>query len=247
MARINVETTWWMDERRYKLSELFNGNKREADGLALEAWKLSQEFWGSGRRKVPLFIFKEIKNHEYLLDVDLAIIQGNTVYVRGTKSFHEWYAVSKESASKGGKSKGKDAKRNSSEFQADAKSLYSSLSSLSSSLKEPKTNMCDSDESHVFDFELIYKSYPKRLGASNKGKGIIKLKRLIKSQQNFDDALNAVTCYKKHCDDTKKTGTELVKMFSTFFDSNGDWREWVNFKSEIKRASVLDRFLGSNA
>ncbi len=111
-------------------------------------------------------------------------------------------------------------------------------------VQDIKKDMCDSVESHVSKFPLdeIYKAYPKRQGSSNKGKGMAKLKRLIASQDDFDDAMNAVMCYNKHCTDTKKVKTELVKMFSTFFDAHGDWREWINYKAE-KQKSSMDQWL----
>lgn len=101
-----------------------------------------------------------------------------------------------------------------------------------------KEYMCDSSEPHPqdkFQLEEIYKQYPKRLGASNKGKGIAKLKRIIKTDQDYQDALQAVKAYSEWCKQTGKIKTELVKMFSSFFDSNNDWREWLNVKAETKK------------
>lgn len=106
-------------------------------------------------------------------------------------------------------------------------------------ITEHNKYMCDSDESHPsdeFQFEEIYKHYPKRLGASNKGKGIARLRKIIKSNQDYQDAMQAVKAYSEWCKQTGKVKTELVKMFSSFFDANEDWREWLNVKTEIKKS-----------
>lgn len=121
MARINIEDKWWTDPRRYQLAERLK-NLRLADGLMVEVWALAQRFWGNHRAKVPLIVFQQIPDFELLFECDLAIKHGGNVYVRGTKEFHEWYASLKESASKGGKSKGNQPKRIASERQADRKS-----------------------------------------------------------------------------------------------------------------------------
>ncbi|HNC40310.1 MAG TPA: hypothetical protein PK522_00850 [Nitrosomonas sp.] len=98
--------------------------------------------------------------------------------------------------------------------------------------------MSDFEKSDAFDFEEIYKAYPRRLGDMKKGGGINKLKRLIKTQTDFDDALNAVKRYNQYCIETKKVKTELVKMFSSFFDANGDWREWITFTADKPKSSM---------
>lgn len=114
-----------------------------------------------------------------------------------------------------------------------------------------KEYMCDPNESHHasgFAFEEIYKIYPKRLGATNKGKGIAKLKRIIKTPEDFQAAMSAVKAYADWCKQTGKVKTELVKMFSSFFDANNDWREWITFKAEDKknRYAFLEKMEGLN-
>jgi hypothetical protein len=110
MARINVEEKWWTDERRYKLAEIL-GSIYEADGLALAAWKLAQEFYGRGRRRVPVLEFQKIHKYEFLFQTNLAQIVGDVVYVSGTKEHHKWYAQRVAASAKGGKSNKKEVKQ----------------------------------------------------------------------------------------------------------------------------------------
>jgi hypothetical protein len=113
-------------------------------------------------------------------------------------------------------------------------------------ITEHNKYMCDSDESHAakFAFEDIYKIYPKRLGSSNKAKGLERLKRIVKTQSDFDDAMKAVKNYSEWCKQTNKERTELVKMFSSFFDPIGSWREWITYQPEAKKNpfSFLEKY-----
>lgn len=148
MARLNIEEKWWTDPRRFSLAAAL-GDIRIADGLMIEAWKLSQSFWGNGRKKVPYYAFTQIKDHGLLFEHDLASKHGGFVYVCGTHEFHDWYASLKESSAKGGKSKGKDAKQIASESQADCKPLNSLLLPLSSSLLAPDSELLTLKENHM--------------------------------------------------------------------------------------------------
>ncbi len=154
MARINAEHAWWTDERRYMLAEKL-GNKRLADGLMLEIWKLSQEFWGNGRKKIPFCVFKEIQNYEDVLSVNLAIKVGELIYVRGTKQYHEWYASRIEQSSKGGKAKAKVLK------QTASKRLPSISSSISISSSNTNTGDEASDDvkDSIQEWKLTLESF----------------------------------------------------------------------------------------
>lgn len=118
MARVNIEESWWTDPRRFKLGEEL-GSLAMADGLVVQAWHLSQQFWGNGRKKIPMIIFQQIQNNQLLFRHKLALRQGGFVYVRGTSQFHEWYAQYKESGAKGGKSKANRLKRTPSELPSE--------------------------------------------------------------------------------------------------------------------------------
>lgn len=83
-----------------------------------------------------------------------------------------------------------------------------------------------------FDLEFIYKSYPKRLGDQRKKVGMARLKRLVKSQVDYDLAIKAVTNYYAMQQKNGKIGSEYIKQFGTFWDSYGDWVEWANIQSD---------------
>lgn len=78
-----------------------------------------------------------------------------------------------------------------------------------------------------FNLESIYQEYPRRPGSMNKGKGLARLARIVKNRADYDLAMKAVQAYKAHLVTQGKTNTEFVKMFSSFWDSQGDWKEWA--------------------
>jgi hypothetical protein len=76
-------------------------------------------------------------------------------------------------------------------------------------------------------FEEIFKTYPKRKGDQRKKTGFQKLKKIVKTGDDLELVKRAVNNYSAFCSREKKTGTEFVKQFGTFFDANGDWKEWA--------------------
>jgi hypothetical protein len=86
-----------------------------------------------------------------------------------------------------------------------------------------------------WDLEEIYRAYPKRLGDMKKKAGLARVKKLVTSRAKFDEVLRAVKTYAAYCQAQKLVGTEKVKMFASFFDSHGDWKEWAEKKTVEKK------------
>lgn len=233
MARINIEDSIYRDERFYKLAAI--EGKFKAIGLLVCAWDLAHRWYlKHPEHLVPFAEFCSEKSLMILLDVGLAEHRENGVYIKGSEQ-HCSYLKARSDAGKRG---GLKSQENLSSKRKQNQPSYSF--SFSNSISDSKKYMCDSNESHQpeFSFDDIYNAYPKRMGSMNKAKGMEKLKRLIKNKSDFDDALIAVQRYNEFCVETKKVKTELVKMFSSFFDSNGDWREWINYKKEKQKTSM---------
>lgn len=102
MARINIEECWWSDPRRSKLIRLLGGDTRTVDGLAIEAWRLAQEFWKHDRKLVPLSQFEALEGSAYLIEAGLAVIHEDAVYIRGSSQYLEWVNEEREKARLGG-------------------------------------------------------------------------------------------------------------------------------------------------
>jgi hypothetical protein len=73
---------------------------------------------------------------------------------------------------------------------------------------------------NVYDFESLYKKYPRKMG---KKKGLDKAKRLVKNNPSaFDDISKAID---RHNEDFKKSKKDLqfIQHFDTFINNYEDW------------------------
>lgn len=84
---------------------------------------------------------------------------------------------------------------------------------------EHDTHEPSAGRSPRFDFDLIYKEYPRKEG---KQKGIQICKREIKTIGDFELLFDAVKRYKAHVSNSK-TEPKYIKHFSSFMAS---WRDW---------------------
>lgn len=84
----------------------------------------------------------------------------------------------------------------------------------------------------TFDFEKIYEKYPRKLG---KKKGIDSCIAQIKTSEQYDSIISAVTLYAEHCR-KERTEPKFIKHFSTFMNS---WTDWIS--PEVGRVSLTTR------
>jgi hypothetical protein len=143
MARLNIEDCWWTDPRRSKLIKLL-GEEELADGLAIRAWRVAQEFWGRGQRLIPREIFMTIEAAPKLIQAGLAEEREDSIYVKGSSQYHDWMLEKRKAAAAGGKksaqrprdAKGrlqKTPKQKPSTSPSESKCVQASSSSSSSS------------------------------------------------------------------------------------------------------------------
>jgi hypothetical protein len=92
-----------------------------------------------------------------------------------------------------------------------------------------------SNESIVFDFEPIWKQYPRKV---NKTEGRERFERLIKSELDYQFLKKAVQnytayCAKHHIDEPG------IRHFSSFLGTEGkeSWRDWMEHGGEQKNAT----------
>ncbi len=71
------------------------------------------------------------------------------------------------------------------------------------------------------DFEALYKAYPRKLG---KAKGIAKLEKTIKTQEQYDQVRKALEKYSRHVI-TSGTEEKYVQHFSTWVNNWSDWAD----------------------
>lgn len=81
-----------------------------ADGLAINAWRIAQEFWAKGKHLVPSEIFFKLKHAQEIIDAGLADVRESFVYVRGSSEYLTWLEEKREQARIAGK-KSAEARR----------------------------------------------------------------------------------------------------------------------------------------
>jgi hypothetical protein len=259
MARINIEDCWWSDPRRSRLTILL-GSQALADGLALNAWRLAQEFWKQDRALVPKSLFDMLEGASKFIEANLAEIRGDMVYIRGSSAYLDWINECRESGQRGGKisaqrkrdEKGRllpnetqpQSKDALDETPSDSKRVQTSLS-LSVSNKENTYRANEEGEPpEKLDFEKIYSLYPRRKGNQRKAKGFEVCLKKFNTPDLYESLLGATKNYKAFCDREKKTGTEFVSQFASFV--GGIWEEWTappNAAFELKPKNPEDFFV----
>jgi hypothetical protein len=100
MARLNIEECWWSDPRRMKLIELVG--TMAADGVAINAWRVAQEFWAKCEL-VPHSIWQHVQANDKLIQANLAEEREGGIYVKGSSEYLEWVRERRRAASAGGK------------------------------------------------------------------------------------------------------------------------------------------------
>jgi hypothetical protein len=73
----------------------------------------------------------------------------------------------------------------------------------------------------IFDFESLYKKYPRKVG---KERGLKICALQIKTQKDFDDLSLAIDRYVVHLKENA-TDSKFIKHFATFM---GSWRDWLD-------------------
>lgn len=91
MARVIIEDCWWGDLRREALAK-FLGSYDRADLAMVKAWRVSQDYWKREKQLVPIETFKLIEGSEEIIRAQLADVQGEFVYVKGSAERHDWIA-----------------------------------------------------------------------------------------------------------------------------------------------------------
>ncbi len=116
-----------------------------ADGAALNAWRIAQEFWSKGEL-VPKAIWQHVQANASLIQANLAEERESGIYVSGSSEYLSWVAERRLAASAGGKQSAKKRAKapskpqpNSKQNEANGNQTQPSGSSSSSVSKETST------------------------------------------------------------------------------------------------------------
>lgn len=146
VARINVEDSIFKDIRFFELAQTLGGIDA-ALGSIVRAWIVAQGYWLTNGVGIPYTVWEKQKLRPELIEVGLAEVRGDFVYVIGSKEQFAWLNAASEKGKVGGPAAAKARVENikeskrlvSSDNDTDRLSTSSSSSSSSSSFSNSKT------------------------------------------------------------------------------------------------------------
>lgn len=243
MARVNTEERWWCEPRRMTLAFQVGGAAL-ADGVAMNAWRMAQEFWGNDRGLIPFAKFKMLEHFKALLDVGLAEQRGEFVYICGSKALFEWHAARKDAARAGGavksaaKAEAARAREAGKRAQVEDHNQAQANTSKHEQPQATTSKGCqtqasgsgsDSDSgsekenknARAEQLERVYQGFPRKEG---KARGLKIAMREIQSSADLSDLEQAIRAYREHCVRLRKE-PKFMMHFATFM---GEWRDWLD-------------------
>ncbi len=201
------------------------GNQDLAIGQSLRFLKLAQEKYKNGK----LITEEEFIRYgfsESIIGVFAERIDGGIQAVGAEKHFG-WLSRRAEAGRSGGIASAQRMRDDkgrllSKQTPSKMEQIQASSSPSSSYSKRIKNNTCSSRPlAAVFDFDSVYKKYPKKVG---KAGGEKVFRRDIRSAEDYAALNIAVENYTKHLS-SEKIEAKFIKHFSTFMAS---WRDWCD-------------------
>lgn len=81
-------------------------SEAEAIGWCIQAWRMALQFWKRDQAKIPLRLWRTLKFPDELVEVGLAEIIGEEVYVKGSEEHFSWLAARVSAGKAGGRKSG---------------------------------------------------------------------------------------------------------------------------------------------
>jgi hypothetical protein len=219
------------------------GNRHKAMGMCVDAFSLAIKYWTDDenpRSLVPLEAFKN-SQLEMLIDVNLAKLENNCVYVRGINKIGEErlqiLEIRREIGKKGGLASAKQR-------QANANQLLTNCSPIGDQnqpeKKRKEKKREEIDNTLVQQVELAYNKYPRKEGKLLGIKAIIK--QLTKDPSLLASYLKSVDNYAAICHNSG-TDKKYIKLFSTFCNKDC-WPDYVETKTPQKKLELKNETNG---
>jgi hypothetical protein len=229
MARINIEDNLF---KKAAWAELVmkTGDRSKAVGDLYWAWATAQEYWFPEKQPIPIEVWKRERLNDHIINCGFAELREDGVYMHGSESQFAWL-FQRQEAGKNSAERRKEKKLKSTAVQRPLTAVErpTSSSSFSSSFskdlelssKKPKNDLFQ--KTH-FDFEALYKGYPRKDGGKSKGMEICATQ--IKSQKDYDDLQTAIQNYTGLVAGRK---TKHILLFKTFMS---EWRDFIDVRVE---------------
>lgn len=255
MARVNLEARLFGESRLRHLARMLKCFEHQALGIVAFLWHDSQEYQAreaSADEIIQWSRIADIQDGEQLqygeihttnelviealckcrfiekTDTDRFVIIGNDKQIEQLRTFNS-------RAKKGADARWKQNENASSNALAHAKACLTNapIQFNSTQLNSIQTKNRSTAARSDFDFDAVYKSYPRKMG---KKKGLAVCRAKIKTPEQYEKLRQAVDRYSAHVK-TAGTEPEFIKHFSTFMNS---WEDWLDPETGTAVSNVLD-------
>lgn len=228
MARVNIDDSIYRDGRFLQLVAK-SRSPEEAIGCLVMAWSVAQKWFTKPEKFIPIEEWKKQRLSDAIIECGLADLVNGFVKMRGINDQFNWLTQRVEAGRKGGFAK---RKRKASKPVATAErpldpakrppSLLTPYSNTTTNTKKKNNINTNYVVKRVsFDFDALYKKYPRKLGRQ---KGLRIAQDQIKTPDDYNALDLAITRYGEHCR-LNSTAPEFIKYFSTFMS---EWKDWID-------------------
>lgn len=243
MASVNLEFAAYLDPRFFLLGSFSGKSRFDAIGRMGAIWVYCVEKCQPVLPIVMIDALAEVPGYsQWIIDAGLGeAVNVDSIRVKGTEGRIEYLAearerqkVATEAAARKRKEDRERGTNSNSPILAPILEPNLDPTLVSSSTSASASTSASKEEIHIdqrerrsspvksaFDLESAYEMYPRKVG---KTKGLKKLAKEIRSQEDFDCLLVAI----RHYSGSREVRDGYVRHFSTFVN---DWRDWVDPES----------------
>lgn len=251
MASVSVEFSAYLDPRFTLLGSLSGKTRFDAIGRMGAIWIYCIEKCQATHPAAMIDALAEMPGYsQWMVDAALAErADGDQIRIKGTEGRIEWLEQARyrqrkatkaaaAAAEKKRQSKSEDRKPKIDPILDPKSDPISAPPLESSSASTPASTL--KTEIHIdqrkrrsrvqsaFDLEAAYNLYPRKVG---KTKGLQKLAKEIRSQEDYDALFVAI----RHYSNSREVREGYVRHFSTFVT---DWRDWLDPETGSTRSSA---------
>lgn len=229
VSRLNIEEHFWSDPRFRALSQIIGDDDR-AIGQLVRFWRLAQEQYKQNK-KITEDQFRVAGLSDSLFDVGFAEKFQDGIVARGAQKHFDWLLQRKDAGRKGGINSGKSKLNKINSLTKANASKPKPPTPTPTPTPKKETTYAQIIEQKDFDFEAIYKGFPRKRG---KTPGLKTCSKEIKTQEDFDNLKKSV-CNFSIAMKKENRAMDRIIYFSTFMNQ---WRDHIEYEKEKEKQSI---------
>ncbi len=238
MPRINIDDKLESQESFWRLLDAVK-DRDKAIGMVVRFYRLAQQRYGHKKDLTK----NDLEQHGLLIVADCGFAErnGDSMSVVNAEELFGWYRQICEASHKASEKRLSNKNNNLTSSAGDRPDNrvgdpvhpLAPSPSLAPSLSKKKNTYKADSKNPVFDFELLYKKYPRK---ERKSRGMAACKALVKTQEDYDLLSKAIDRYLEICKMESKE-TRFMFMFSNFVR---EWPEILNPETGISFKETIE-------